>query len=100
MLSERDLEVADAWIRKHVVDTGDYDFDDVVEEGHTVKYWFHRCDRASVVFVVTVKRRQLFSIKKEVYREETQGDRPDEVEWVVEGGQERRRRSRRGNPIR
>ena len=95
MLSERDLGVADAWIREHVLDRRDHDFDDVVEEGHTVKYLFRRRrDRASVVFVVTVKHGQLFSIKKEVYHEEAQGDRSDEEQWLIEGGQQRRGRSR------
>ena len=90
MLSERDLAVADAWIREHVLDRRDHDFDDVEEQGSTVKYFFHRRrDRASVVFVVTVKQGQLFSIKKEVYHEEAQGDRPDEEQWLVEGGHQR-----------
>ena len=91
MLSERDLGVADAWIREHVLDTRDHDFDDVEQQERTVEYLFHRRrDRASVVFAVTVKQGQLFSIKKEVYREEAQGDRPDEEQWLIEGGQQRR----------
>ena len=91
MLSERDLGIADAWIREHVLDTRDHDFDDVEQQERTVEYLFHRRrDRASVVFLVTVKQGQLFSIKKEVYREEAQGDRPDEEQWLIEGGQQRR----------
>jgi len=86
MLNERDLEIADQWIRDNVLDNEDHDFDDCEEEGDTVKYFFHRhADHASVVYLVTVKRGQLFSIKKEVYHEEGQGDRPDEEEWIVEG---------------
>ena len=33
MLSERDLEIADAWIRESVLDKWDHDFDDVEKEG-------------------------------------------------------------------
>ena len=71
MLNERDLEIADQWIRRHVLDKGDHDFDDVEEEAKTVKHFFHRhADRASVVYLVTVKHGMLYSIKKEVYHEE------------------------------
>ena len=54
MLSESDLEIADQWIRDNVLDKEDHDFDDVEEEGLSVKYFFHRRrDRASVVYLVS-----------------------------------------------
>jgi hypothetical protein len=71
MLNERDLEVADEWIQEHVLEDGVHDFDDAKEEGNTVKYFFNRiADRASVVYLVTVKDGKLVSIKKEVYHED------------------------------
>ena len=86
MLNDSDLEIADQWIRENVLDNEDHDFDDCEEDGSTVKYFFHRhADHASVVYLVTVKRGQLHSIKKEAYHEEGQGDRPDEEEWILEG---------------
>ena len=101
MLSESDLEIADQWIRDNVLDKGDHYFDDVEEIGDTLKYFFSRhADRAWIVYMVTVKRGQLFSIKKEVYHEETEGDKPDEEEWLVEGGEERGEGSRRDNATR
>jgi hypothetical protein len=99
MLNERDLEIADSWIRANVLDKGDHDFDDVEEDGDTLKYLFTRHpDRAWVVYMVAVKRGKLYSIKKEVYHEESQGDKPDEEEWIVrpEGGKRQRRATKRG----
>ena len=40
-------------------------------------------DHASVVYLVTVRRGKLYSIKKEAYHEEGQGDKPDEEEWIL-----------------
>ena len=86
MLNESDLEIADQWIRDNVFDNEDHDFDDCEEDGDAVKYFFHRhADRASLVYLVAVRRGNLFSIKKEVYHEEGQGDEPDEEEWILEG---------------
>ena len=86
MLNESDLEIADQWIRDNVLENEDHNFDDCEEDGDTVKYFFHRHeDRASVVYLVTVKRGQLYSIKKEAYHEEGQGDKPDEGKWTFKG---------------
>ena len=96
MLSESDLEIADQWIRDNVLDNEDHEFDDAEEDGSTVKYFFHRvADHASVVYLVTVRQGTLFSIKKEVYHEEGQGDTPDEEEWIFKGKERKRQGSSR-----
>ena len=63
MLNESDLEIADQWIRDNVLDRGDYEFDDIEEEGDTAKYFFHRhADHASVVYLVTIKQGKLYQL--------------------------------------
>ena len=95
MLNERDLEVADEWIQEHVLEDGVHDFDDAEEDGNTVKYFFNRiADRASVVYLVTVKEAKLVSIKKEVYHEDGEGTHADEAEWIV-GKRRQTRKARR-----
>ena len=81
MLDERDLEVADRWIRDHVLDNRDHDFDDCEEEGDVVKYFFtrHR-DRAWIVFLLRVEDGKLISIKREVYHYEAEGKDDESTE--------------------
>ena len=103
MLNERDLEIADQWIRENVLNREEHDFDNLEEDGDTVKYFFARVrDRACVVCLVTVKNGRLYSIKKEAYYEQSEGDKPDEEEWIVrpegqEEGDDRQSRTAEGD---
>ena len=81
MLDERDLEVADRWIRDNVLDRENHDFDDCEEDGQVVKYFFtrHR-DGASVVFLLRVEDGKLVSINREVYHDEAEGKDDEDTE--------------------
>ena len=95
MLSEKDVEIADQWVERYVLEHGRYDFDDVDEEGDTLRYFFRRhSDCAGVVFVVTVREGKLFSIKKEVYLEDSEGDGADEEEWILKGEETHSRKAK------
>ena len=83
-MNDKDLEIADDWMREHMPDPDDFSFEDAEGEGNTEKYFFLRYrDSATIVYLVTVEEGQLISVKKEVYYAEGSQEGPDEEEWIV-----------------
>lgn len=68
-MRNKDIETADRWIRKNVLDKReDETFEDVEESDNTMKYVFGS-DEGIVVYLITVLRGSITSITREVHNE-------------------------------